>query len=210
MAALQNRERELLAGRGYGWCDGLAGAEWKTSGESKSGNQVIAVFCRGAERTGMVGLTFRRGFVEEVACSWDDWVRHADAIRAATPLRKVRLTTWPVDLTRVDGAPPHNVMERFAQSQLSMRWPSITFELPPGRVIRGSGWTVSVGGTEMSVVDPSRRPPCEYCHDTGRTDAADSPDGVIDCPHCRANSLACTGCTNADCPGCGRTQPIDV
>lgn len=57
---------------------------------------------------------YRRGFAEEITCSWEDWIRlltveywtapgsptgalrtFADAIRAATPLRKVRLTTEP-------------------------------------------------------------------------------------------------------------------
>lgn len=40
-------------------------------------------------------VEYRRGFVEEITCSWEDWRQHADAIRSATPLRKVRLTTEP-------------------------------------------------------------------------------------------------------------------
>jgi hypothetical protein len=36
-----------------------------------------------------------RGFVEEITCTAADWIEHADALRAATPLRKVTLVTWP-------------------------------------------------------------------------------------------------------------------
>lgn len=38
---------------------------------------------------------WKRGFVEEVALTSEDWLTHQAAIRAATPLRKVRLTTRP-------------------------------------------------------------------------------------------------------------------
>ncbi len=56
---------------------------------------------------------WRRGFVESITCSWSDWRTHADAIRAATPLRVVRLTTMqPADEFPID------------------LWPGITFGLP--------------------------------------------------------------------------------
>jgi uncharacterized protein (TIGR02996 family) len=38
-------------------------------------------------------VTFRRGFVEEIACTGADWLRHHAAIRAVTPLRRAVLTT---------------------------------------------------------------------------------------------------------------------
>jgi uncharacterized protein (TIGR02996 family) len=38
---------------------------------------------------------FRRGFVEEVTAAAADFLAHADALRAACPLRRVRLTTRP-------------------------------------------------------------------------------------------------------------------
>lgn len=56
---------------------------------------------------------YRRGFVEEITCSWEDWQTHADAIRSSTPLRTVRLTTWPDE----------SLYEPF-----SAQWPEITFE----------------------------------------------------------------------------------
>jgi uncharacterized protein (TIGR02996 family) len=36
-----------------------------------------------------------RGFVEELTAAAADFLAHAEAIRAACPLRRVRLTTWP-------------------------------------------------------------------------------------------------------------------
>lgn len=40
---------------------------------------------------------FRRGFVSRVVLPWELWTRHAAAIRRATPLTHVKLTTLPVD-----------------------------------------------------------------------------------------------------------------
>jgi len=41
------------------------------------------------------GATLRRGFVEAVWLSWSDWLQHHAALRTATPLRHVNLTSWP-------------------------------------------------------------------------------------------------------------------
>jgi hypothetical protein len=38
---------------------------------------------------------WRRGFIESITCSWQDWLTHNKAIRAAAPLRSVTFTTWP-------------------------------------------------------------------------------------------------------------------
>jgi uncharacterized protein (TIGR02996 family) len=38
---------------------------------------------------------FCHGFMEEVTCPAADFLAHADALQAACPLRRVRLTTWP-------------------------------------------------------------------------------------------------------------------
>jgi uncharacterized protein (TIGR02996 family) len=58
--------------------------------------------------------TFRRGFVERVTCSGDDWCAHADAILASHPVRAVTLTSWP-DLPhamrRASGGMPVYVFE---------------------------------------------------------------------------------------------------
>lgn len=66
---------------------------------------------------------FARGFVSAVTCSWLDWRLHAAAIRAATPLEQVRLTTRPVFETD-DGS------ELMAKAYLAGRYPGIEFELP--------------------------------------------------------------------------------
>jgi hypothetical protein len=63
---------------------------------------------------------FRRGFVESITCSWSDFRTHADAIRRATPLRDVTLTTWPeLDGTDID-------------YWLALNYAGIKFNLPSG------------------------------------------------------------------------------
>ena len=42
-----------------------------------------------------IHVTVRRGFVEAVRCSGDDWEQHGDAILAAHPVRGVTLTSLP-------------------------------------------------------------------------------------------------------------------
>lgn len=64
----------------------------------------------------------RRGFIEEIQCEWQFWQRHASEIRAATPLRKVRLTTEPFIL-RAATIP--------ILTALAELYPGIEFELPP-------------------------------------------------------------------------------
>lgn len=65
---------------------------------------------------GAVGATFRRGFIESVACPADTWLAHGDALLAAHPVTEVRLTTRP-NFT-VD----------------SMRWPRVREWVLPRRV----------------------------------------------------------------------------
>lgn len=45
---------------------------------------------------------WERGFVESITCTWADFAQHADAIRKATPLREVNLTTWPDIATAIN------------------------------------------------------------------------------------------------------------
>jgi uncharacterized protein (TIGR02996 family) len=73
------------------------------------------------ETIGSPSVTFSRGFVSHVSCSWPDWRTHADTILAAQPVERVRLTT-PVP-------PRHGIAEMY----LKARWPDIEFELPPER-----------------------------------------------------------------------------
>ncbi len=75
---------------------------------------------------------YSRGFVSEIKCVWSDWRRHAAAIRAATPLRVVRLTTWPIlaDLPRVTmGTDLTGTLD--VPAILRINYPGIRFELPP-------------------------------------------------------------------------------
>jgi uncharacterized protein (TIGR02996 family) len=74
-AAIRRRERELWAAHGKTWF----GTEFTAAG--------------------WVTLEdVRRGFMESVEMPWSDFRTHAHAIMAATPLRKVRLTTWSDDI----------------------------------------------------------------------------------------------------------------
>jgi uncharacterized protein (TIGR02996 family) len=95
--ALRRREREL----------------WSAHGETWFGTEFTA--------TGWVTLeNVRRGFMESVEMPWPDFRTHADAIRKATPLRRVRLTTWSDD-----------VMEELSAARFS----GIEFELPRRAVV---------------------------------------------------------------------------
>lgn len=96
----------------------------------------------------------RRGFIESVRCPAADWLAHGDAIRAAHPVTKVTPTTpmpfegdedecwFPGDpagsrfawvdiqaaLMAADGA---NLFDGDHQLALKLRWPGISFDLPP-------------------------------------------------------------------------------
>lgn len=119
--------------------------------------------CRGVA-TGFVC----RGFIEHLICSWSAWAAHADAIRRATPLRTVRLTT-PPEIGRAapgfggpDGrhlvfmladmaveVPPSRLgpgrTPEWMASVLALRWPGITFTLPASSLR-----TTPMGGVFMA------------------------------------------------------------
>lgn len=101
-----------------------------------------------------------RGFVEQITCSWSDWQRHADAIRSATPLRKVRLTTWPGTISSES-----NLGRTVAVMELGKSYPSIEFELPQLRadVVPNDHW---VDDLENAILhgDPSARRPMGILH----------------------------------------------
>jgi uncharacterized protein (TIGR02996 family) len=65
-----------------------------------------------------------RGFISSLTCAWFDWRTHADAILAAQPVERVRLTTWPPALRHPDDVTNFRGACKF-------RWPGIEFELPP-------------------------------------------------------------------------------
>lgn len=70
------------------------------------------------------GFEFTRGFIGAITCTAADWLAHGDAIRAAHPVTKVVLTTWP------DPVASEFNRERYYLF-LEDRWPGVTFELPP-------------------------------------------------------------------------------
>lgn len=81
--ALRRRERELFHAASGGWIEAMPRCTYNlvdTMSTSPRGDPWFVV---------------RRGFPEHLAASWEQFARYADELRAATPLRKVRLTTRP-------------------------------------------------------------------------------------------------------------------
>ncbi len=83
---------------------------------------------------------YDRGFVDSVSCPWDAWRDHGDAILAAQPVRKVRLTTDPPFRWQMANVPhdwPNNagfeeMPRRVALDAFRHRWPSVReWALPP-------------------------------------------------------------------------------
>lgn len=96
---------------------------------------------------------FARGFVSEVTIPWSDWLAHADAILAVTPLERLELATWP---DPIDPSLPGDVGERMVLV-LAKRWPGITFTLPRIHLnvgsVQASVWTGASGNMDAS--DPA-------------------------------------------------------
>lgn len=101
-----------------------------------------------------------RGFVSSITCSWADWLTHADAIRASTPLRKVRLMTRP-DYDWTSQRNPRGMVGNSADGlgdwvipALAAEWPGIEFELPI-RFERDQLLALPTGWT-FNRIDPAR------------------------------------------------------
>lgn len=156
------RERQLLRQHRWTWADFLfddmATRECPACAEGGIYDSETALIeCRTCDSTGRVpdegAIEFRRGFVEEIACTWNDFCQHADAIRAATPLRRVRLTTRPNFASMATPEFNSEVIRSHPSMQFRYRgreytlaredtgrgvlpmlnaiWPGIEFELPP-------------------------------------------------------------------------------
>jgi uncharacterized protein (TIGR02996 family) len=87
-----------------------------------------------------------RGFLNKIACSWEDWLRHGDALRAREWLPKVKLTTsleietltvtsrdvkfsFPGRPVRVLNRPGDVVMDAAMEKEaLEIEWPGTEFE----------------------------------------------------------------------------------
>lgn len=86
-----------------------------------------------------------RGFVAELTCTAADWLAHGDAIRAAHPVERVRLTTLPGrmhrglgDLILYAGDVQRQTAITWVSGEvltiegvLAAEWPSVAFEMPP-------------------------------------------------------------------------------
>jgi hypothetical protein len=115
--------------------------------------------------------TFKRGFVSEFVSTWEKWVRNADAILAACPIRNnsrdglVRLTTWPwfesVHLhgnlyqnRPCDSEPSNGIIQgpgindNISLSLLAAAWPGVRFELPPAQ----TGWDTPARSTPLADI----------------------------------------------------------
>jgi uncharacterized protein (TIGR02996 family) len=131
---LRRRERKLLAVVGYDLVN--APQVWPVS----------MTIGRGDTGDGTGRLTIRRGFVERWQLAAESWLEYADAILAAQPVERVRLTTevlftnlvtpdW--DDYRLVSLPGRvkrhrvNPGEDPVRVALSGEWPGIEFELPP-------------------------------------------------------------------------------
>jgi hypothetical protein len=80
-----------------------------------------------------VQFHFRRGFAHSVTCTAADWFAHGDAIRAAHPVRRVELTTWPGETPGWPHQPLPDLPDGFT-TRHPVRydaWPGVDFELPP-------------------------------------------------------------------------------
>jgi uncharacterized protein (TIGR02996 family) len=94
--ALWQRERELLCPVNFwGWFGDYLGPMWPGStGVNFAGSVAeVGYFCPGSKPRWR--LTLERGFIEAVTLPADDWLRHADAVLACHPVRRVTLTTEP-------------------------------------------------------------------------------------------------------------------
>jgi uncharacterized protein (TIGR02996 family) len=133
---LRRRERELLGLARDMWFD-----HWLTSWTSSLAptRPVAQYFAEDYYDEPAIEALFARGFVSHVTCSWPDWRTHADAILAAHPVERVRLTTRPDmgDFAFGDGPGAWFVADESGGANFSpemsceKRWPDIEFELPP-------------------------------------------------------------------------------
>ncbi len=97
----------------------------------------------------------RRGFVEAVTCSAQDWLAHGAEIRRCQPVTRVTLTDVPRVVAATDGTHhlyglipmgfafwrvvmSEHAARPLAQRLLGERFPGVTFEMPPAEFRYGS------------------------------------------------------------------------
>lgn len=121
---LRRREMELIETHPTDWWpDCLIGWRWITAEPLRPGEMLIR--------------PWRRGFIELAECTWGDWLTHAIAIRAATPLRKVALADRPLysDMWAMARKQRQAFQPGIGNDEwrkiLKAEYPGIEFTLPP-------------------------------------------------------------------------------
>jgi uncharacterized protein (TIGR02996 family) len=107
---LQQREHDLFEDRGYSWCDGLLGEEWKLYGEGKESTTARVRFTTGDPFVGSVitdvfELPFRRGLIGTVSLTLQQAIDHPEIFRS-NPIRpRAGMVTdkRPVESTAIPG-----------------------------------------------------------------------------------------------------------
>lgn len=147
---LMERERELIRSYAWKWLrDSLPDALYADYDRWREEGNVIH-----SKREEGSSLTFSRGFVNEVRCTYADWVRHADAITARCPIERVTLTTMPGVLEIYYLSAKHgfggslgNRIDRWLEI-IAAEWPRITFTLPADQEMSGK-----VSPTQSAALD---------------------------------------------------------
>lgn len=140
---LRRRETELLEAHREEWCALIPGYTI----DAWSLDEPMPPFAYGAR------CQFRRGFVEHVTCTWDNCLRHLDAILRRQPVREVTLTTRPPDGSDLELCFTDTTLTRAE----SLRWPGIKFHLPA----RPYGTEYWLTQPENLTVTPPPPPPPE-------------------------------------------------
>jgi uncharacterized protein (TIGR02996 family) len=96
------------------------------------------------QRVRLSFFEFRRGFVDRVRCTGDDWLARGEAVRGVEPVREVELSQWPT----AEGAEGLAILRRLdpnwegedvvmnvddpvvVRRALKKQWPRISFRLP--------------------------------------------------------------------------------
>lgn len=129
LKALRRREYEL-------WQGDLPTGSWNLPGPDKVGKWGWYATPRRNTQTCLPLAILERGFVCEVRLSAAAWLTHADAILAAHPVRRVKLTTTP-DLVSflARGGQKRGFVGPIDREwwlrALADEWRGVTFELPP-------------------------------------------------------------------------------
>lgn len=109
------------------------------------GYQIDGATISSSKSDGPYSMTFRRGFVESVSCTAADWLKDGDALCEVTPVREVKLTTFPrisdrwmyyggTVYSKIGGKKLHVDWSKYHMHRekglLAHDWPGVTFHFP--------------------------------------------------------------------------------